>query len=325
MFVNQSIECRSETERLAAQTSQLRTVVERLYKKTTFYQERLQAARLMPDNVTSPHLLRQLPFLTAADLLANHPFGLLTAPVSTIARFEATADRRSATGFTRQDLNWQLEMIARGLVSCNVTMTSLLLLLPEDLDSAVATSLQQSAEAIGATVLVGDHHDPKANLRRIFDYGVTTLFGAPNAFLALAEQLTAIGYGPQDLALLNLICPQQLCSDTLRATLQDMFHAPVQRFFGHADLLPLGIASECLHCCGLHLQDDHFYPEIIDENGQPVAPGKTGELVLTTLSREVMPLLRYRSGVQARMETAPCRCGRTTPRLFFRLTDAKSI
>ncbi|WP_346355580.1 phenylacetate--CoA ligase family protein [Azotosporobacter soli] len=318
MFVNEKIETRSFEERDAAQGRQLQAIIERAYKKTTFYQDRLHALQLTPESFQTIRDFARLPFLTDADLIANHPFGLLTLPLSGIARLQARKDGQSAVALTQDDLTNQLEMIARGLISCNVTRSSVLLLLADELELALVSAVQQAAEAIGATVIVSQHASVKTSIKQIFDYGVTTLFSAPSSMLKLADCLRELGFDAHELSLLNLFSPALLCPPNLRQTLEQDFQAPLYEMYGAESLLPCGIASACHAQAGLHVQDDHFYPEIVNfSSGSLCAPGERGELVLTTLSREGAPLLRYRTGTEASLDLPPCSCGRTTPRLHF--------
>ncbi len=318
MFVNEKIETRSFAERDAAQGRQLQAIIERAYKKTTFYQDRLHALQMTPDAFQTIRDLEKLPFLTDADLSANHPFGLLTLPLSGIARLQARKDGQSAVALTQDDLTNQLEMIARGLISCNVTRSSVFLLLADALEQTFVSAVQQAAEAIGATVLVSQHDEPKTSIRQIFDYGVTTLFATPSSMLALSDCLQELGFAAHELSLLNLLSPALLCPPNLHQTLEQSFQAPLYEMYGTESLLSCGIASACHAQAGLHVQDDHFYPEIVDFSSNALcAPGERGELVLTTLSREGAPLLRYRTGTEALLELSPCSCGRTTPRLRF--------
>lgn len=322
MIVNRSAETRNPQERERQQSQQIQTIIKRVYEKTAFYRERMNALGVTPADFTTIQDIRKLPFLSACDLAANHPFGLLTIPVSGIARFIAADSGRTAVGLTQQDLTNQVEMIARGLVSCNITMSSVLMILPEELDLTTICALQQAAEAIGATVLNGPANDVKGQIRLMFDYGVTTVFSGPNTLFTLADFVKTLGFGAHELPLLNLLCPERSCAAPVRTALQQQFQIPLHLAYGHPDLLPLGIACSCHAQADLHLQDDHFYPELIDpQSGQPASARQAGELVLTTLSREAMPLIRYRTGTRAMLSYGPCSCGRTTPRLRLLADD----
>lgn len=318
MILNTAAETMTESERKTLQSQKLQKTVERCYKKICFYQERIDALNVKYTSIKHIQDISKLPFTTAADLSANYPYGLLTMPVSGVARFEQTLDLRRAVGFTPQDLAWQNEMIARSLVACNITTTSVLLQLPEAFPSSGTRSLIQTAESLGVTVIAGHKGDAKNHLKTIFDFGVTTLFSTPDILLTFADFLQNQGIAKQELPLMSLICEAQYCPVYLRNNLAEKFQLPVYTLYGHPDVLCLGIAGECSQQQGLHIQEDHFYPEIIDPYTGTVLPDyQTGELVLTTLSREATPLIRYRTGETAVLTHERCTCGRTSARITF--------
>ncbi len=318
MLVNSLIEKRSSDEREKQQTQQLQTIIKRVYEKTPFYANRMNSLGLSPDDFTNIADISKLPLLTADDLAANHPFGLLTIPLSGIARLQESSDGRTSVGFTQQDLQNQTEMIARTLVSCNIIMTSVVLFLTDEIEIPALFALQQGAEVIGATVLQASSEDIKKVIKLIFDYGVTTLFASPDTMLKISAFLKELGFSSQDLLLQNLLTFESLCNCHLKVGLQNLFQIPLFTIYGMPDILPVGIGGTCHADSDLHLHDDHFYAEIIDPcSGKLVSPRQAGELVLTTLTREAMPLLRYRTGAKAMFSQRPCSCGRTSQRLRF--------
>ena len=320
MLVNSLIEKRSSDEREKQQTQQLQTIIKRVYEKTPFYADRMTSLGLTPDDFTKITDISKLPLLTADDLAANHPFGLLTIPLSGIARLQRISDGRTAVGFTQQDLSNQTEMIARTLVSSNIMMTSVILILTDEIEIPSLFALQQGAEMIGATVLQASTKDIKEIIRTVFDYGVTTLFGSPDSLLKISGFLKELGFSAQDLLLQNLLSFESLCNSQIKIGLQNLFQVPLFTLYGMPDILPVGIGGTCHAESDLHLHDDHFYAEIIDPCSEKlVSSRQAGELVLTTLTREAMPLIRYRTGTKAMLTQTPCSCGRTSQRLrlFF--------
>lgn len=318
MILNTAVETMTPSEKTALQNQQLQTLVERAYKKTSFYQERMDSVGLTPADIQSVQDISKLPFMTAADLSANYPFGLLTIPISSVARFQQTADLGGAIGFTRQDIAGQVEMIARSLVACHITMTSVLMILPAAFDTCSTLSLQQAAESLGVTVISGRKDDVPSQIKTILDFGVTTLFSSPAPLLQLADFLKRQGFSMHDLPLMNLVCEAHHCPADIREELAAKFQLPIYTLYGRADIMSLGIAGECHQQHGLHIQEDHFYPEIINPHtGTVVADHQPGELVLTTLSREATPFIRYRTGEIAVLMHERCTCGRTSARLTF--------
>jgi len=318
MILNIAVETMTQSEKEALQSQKLQKTVERAYEKIHFYQERIYALGITPTDIKGIQDIGKLPFTTAIDLSNNYPFGLLTMPLSGVARFERSQDSRITSGFTSQDLIWQHEMIARSLVACHITTTSVLLHLPESLPSISAHSLQQSAEMLGVTVIADQIGDTKSQLNTILDFGITTVFSTPITLLAFANFLGQQGIKTRDLPLMNLLCKGQYNSATLRNELMEKFQLPVYTLYGHPAIMSLGIAGECHQHRGLHIHDDHFYPEIINpQTGEILDDQQPGELVITTLSREATPLIRYRTGEMALLTHKVCTCGRTSPRITF--------
>lgn len=320
MILNIAIETMGQSEKQTLQSQRLQTLLERVHEKTHFYQEQLDALGLIPADIKGIQDIHKLPFTTSIDLCNHYPFGLLTMPVSGIARFEQSLDPRVVNGFTSKDLISQEEIIARSLVACYITTTSTLLHLPELTPSISARALQQSAEMLGVTLITTQAKDSQNQLNIILDFGVTTLFATPSKLLEFANFLQKQGIKTQDLPLMNLICEAQQTPTALRNKLVERFQVPIYTLYGRPDIMSLGIAGECYQQQGLHVHDDHFYPEIINpDTGVVLGNHQPGELVITTLSREATPLLRYRTGETAFLTHEPCTCGRTSPRIIFDL------
>ena len=318
MILNVAMETMIQEEKKALQSQKLQQLVERIYEKTNFYHEKIHALGLEPTDIKGIQDIDKLPFTTSIDLSSQYPFGLLTMPVSGVARFEQIPASRVASGFTSQDLAWQQEMIARSLLSCYITITSALLYLPESIPSISSRVLQQSAEMLGVTVIPEQTGDRKKQLETILDFGVTTLFSTPTTLLAFADFLQKQGLTKKDLPLMNLLCEEQCTPPALRTELAEAFQLPVYTLYGHSSIMSLGIAGECHQQQGLHIHDDHFYPEIINPHtGAVLKEHQPGELVITPLSREATPLLRYRTGQMALLTYERCTCGRTSPRITF--------
>ncbi len=317
MILNPAIEALPLEEKTALQTERLRTIVERAYRKTGFYHQRLSTSQLEPAMLQTVETIAKLPFLTTADLAANYPYGLLTVPVSAIARFQQGVGNK-AVGLTQQDITNHLELLARSLVAGQVSSGSVFMMIAAKEVMPYAPALQTAAEGIGATVIEQHGLNVKELLKIILNFGVTALFASPETFLHLAETLTTLGFSTSELPLLSLLCDARQLDTPLRHKLRQAYNTPIYTLYGHADILSMGIAAECPEQNGLHLQEDHFYAEIIDPyTGQPVPDGQTGKLVITTLTREGMPLLRYRTADFACLDRSPCPCGRTLARLHF--------
>ncbi|WP_235814634.1 phenylacetate--CoA ligase family protein [Propionispora sp. 2/2-37] len=315
LIFNTQRETLSPAEKEALQSEQLHALLTRIDQKNRFYHDALQASHVTPNNIQTIADIRKLPLINANDLMLNFPYGLLTIPVSGIVRFQQSAPAK-ATGLTQRDLANQTEMLARCLIAGNVTLASVVMILPAGLDPANVLSLQQTAETLGATVITGFTINAKDQLKTMLEFGVTTLFAAPSTLIELAQVLHHLGFSTHDLPVIQLWCEARQLTPEQRTNLAAHYTVPVYALYGHSDIMPLGIAGECHLKQGLHIHEDHFYAEIIDRDTQEVLmDGQPGELVLTTLSREGMPLIRYRTGDMAVLDHTPCPCGRTSARL----------
>lgn len=318
MILNHDIETMSQSEKETLQTQKFQKLMECLYEKTYFYQSQLEALGLTPADFKSIQDIQQLPFTTFSDLTTHYPFGFLTMPISGTARFEQVDTAPIASGFTSQDLVYQQEIIARSLVACYITTTSVLLSLPAPKAQVSTRSLEQSAEMLGITVIAAQAATLEEQLKAILDFGVTTLFAMPEQLFEFADFLVKKGVKKQDLPLMNILCETQPCPTNFQQELMKKFELPVYTLYGQPEIMSIGIGGECYLKQGLHIHDDHFYPEIINpQTGEVVAEHTPGELVLTTLSREATPLLRYRTGKKALLTHERCTCGRTSARLHF--------
>jgi len=309
------IESMPQSEKEVLQSKRINKLVERAYKKTPFYEERMQLLELTPEDITSIHDIDKLPLMNREDLLANHPYGLLTIPVSGIARFQILPGSNISVGLTQQDLQYQTEIVTRGLFSCRINSASILLITGiQDEDISGMLALQQAAEDLGATVISGLWNNPEKIIKTIREFGVTTIFSNTRMLFEMNDFMKSAGLLPEKLPLFNILSFH--FPDEQRFELEKIFQVPVYNFYGHPDILNIGIAADCHGQNGMHVQDDHIFPEIIDpHSGDVLDRNQPGELVLTTLSREAMPLIRYRTGKIACLESKRCCCGRTTPRL----------
>lgn len=316
LILNPVIESMTESEKESQQSQLLQKLVERAYEKTNFYRQQLQNLGLTPDDIQTIHDISKLPFMNQADLSANFPYGLLTIPVSGIVRLQQTTDASSVIGFTKQDIAYQIEMLCCNLAACQITMSSMIMMDPHTLDTGSMVSLQHAAETLGATVISSSMEDELSIIKTMLDFGATTIVSTPSTLLQLADFLKQKGYSASDLPLMNILCEAHQCSSDIRKALELEFKIPVYTIYGLLEVMNLGIAGECHSQSLLHIHEDHFYAEIIDPvTGALLGDFEPGELVLTTLSREAMPLIRYRTGDIALLNRQPCPCGRTSARL----------
>ncbi len=306
-------------EQLAAlQLDRLRSAVARVLRGQPFGAGRLAAAGLAaPGDVGSLDDLSRIPFTSKADLRAHYPFGLLAVPRQQLVRVHAssgTHGKPTIVGYTSADLENWTELMARcmtmagvrpGMVIHNANGYGLF---------TGGLGFHQGGERIGATVVPvsGGFTARQAMLLR--DLGAQVLVSTPSYALAVAQAI-ADSSGPEPHLELGLFGGEPW-TEAMRAEIERSLGLVAVNFYGLSEMCGPGVAAECVARAGLHVQEDHFVVEVIDPaDGRPVAPGTEGELVFTTLTKEALPLLRYRTGDIGCLASEPCACGRTTVRL----------
>ncbi len=315
---------RAETlprERLEAlQLRHLRSTVAHILRSQPFGTERLAAAGIAaPEDIGSLADLRRIPFSSKADLRANYPFGLLAVEREQLVRVHAssgTHGQPTVVGYTKADLDNWTELMARcmtmagvrpGMVIHNANGYGLF---------TGGLGFHQGGERIGATVVPvsGGFTARQAMLLR--DLGAQVLVSTPSYALAIAQAIAEAGDDAAALPLQLGLFGGEPWTEGMREQIERSLGLKAVNFYGLSEMCGPGVAAECPARTGLHVQEDHFIIEVIDPgDGHAVAPGADGELVFSTLTKEAMPLLRYRTGDIGGLADAPCECGRTTVRL----------
>jgi phenylacetate-CoA ligase len=307
---------RPELERL--QLDRLRALVARA-ARVPLHRDRLAAAGVTPDAIRGLGDLRRLPFTTKADFRDTYPFGLLAVPMREIVRIHAssgTTGKATVVAYTRQDLDVWTEAMGRTLRAGGVR--------PGDVvHNAYGYGLftgglgfHYGAERVGAAVIPMSGGFTERQLVAFQDIGSTVLCCTPSYALHLAEAIEEAGLSPAQLRLRVGFFGAEPWTEAMRTAIESRLRLMALNVYGLSEVTGPGVAVECPERQGMHVVEDHFLPEVVDpETLEPVPPGTTGELVLTTLSKEGMPLLRYRTRDLTTLDPAPCRCGRTLVRL----------
>jgi phenylacetate-CoA ligase len=307
---------RSDLTRL--QVERLRALLERA-ARVPLHRERLAAAKVGPGDIRSLDDLRRLPFTTKADFRATYPFGLLAVPMDQIVRIHAssgTTGKPAVVAYTRGDLDVWTEVMSRTLHAGGVR--------PGDVvQNAYGYGLftgglgfHYGAEAVGAAVIPVSGGFTERQLVAFQDLGSTVLCCTPSYALHLAEAIEEAGVAMDTLRLRVGFFGAEPWTEAMRTAIEERLRLMALNIYGLSEITGPGVAVECAERQGMHIAEDHFLPEIVDPKTlDPVPPGTTGELVLTTLSKEGMPLLRYRTRDLTTIDPAPCRCGRTLVRL----------
>ena len=301
------------------QFQRLKAVVSLSYDKVALFHSRMKERGLTPDDVRSLDDLRHLPFVVKTDLRDNYPFGLFAVPMSEIVRLHAssgTTGKPTVVAYTQEDIDVWSSVMARTFAACGLRRGDIV-------QNAYGYGLftgglgaHYGAEALGATVIPISGGNTDRQIMVLKDFGVTAICCTPSYFLHLAERAQAEGLDFAKLPLKAGVFGAEPWSEAMRLRIQAETGIKAYDIYGLSEIIGPGVASECEAQCGLHIFEDHFYPEIVDpETLQPLPDGQEGELVLTTLSKRAMPMIRYRTRDMTYVMTEPCPCGRTVRRI----------
>jgi phenylacetate-CoA ligase len=319
MIWNESIECASRDEMHRIQSVRLVETVERVYHAVPAYRQKMQEAGLVPADIRSIDDLPKLPFTTKADLRDNYPFGMFTVPMSEIVRVHAssgTTGKPTVVGYTRKDLNTWSEVVTRSLCMAGVYRNDIVQVAYGYGLFTGGLGLHYGTENLGATVIPISGGNTEKQIRLMQDFGTTVIACTPSYALFLAEVMHDMGVAPESLKLKVGIFGAEPWSESMRREIEQKLRLKAIDIYGLSEIIGPGVSCECEHQAGMHVNEDHFVPEIIDpETLQPVAPGERGELVFTTITKEGIPLIRYRTRDLTRLNYGRCVCGRTLVRM----------
>ncbi|MDR2850483.1 MAG: phenylacetate--CoA ligase [Desulfovibrio sp.] len=304
----------------ALQLRRLRSVCERVYANVPFYRKRFDEMGLNPTHIKTLADVTLLPFTEKQDLRNHYPYGLLAVPKDNIVRLHAssgTTGKAVVMGYTARDLeNWS-EMAARSLAAAGVTRSDIVHVAYGYGLFTGGLGAHGGAEFMGATVVPASGGASKRQAHLIRDFGATVLCCTPTYALHLWEAGMEVGINFRDLPLRIGVFGAEPWSEEMRRDMEDKMDINAMNIYGLSEIMGPGVAMECVGSkCGMHVWEDHFLPEIIDPvTGERMPDGETGELVLTTLTKEGVPLIRYRTRDLTSIDVTPCVCGRTHTRI----------
>lgn len=321
MFFQKDIETMPRAGIEEMQLKQLQKLVDYCYNNVPFYHKRLGEA-----GITSGGQLKTLsdvqyiPYTTKEDIRDNYPFGFLAKPMKDIVRLHAssgTTGKPTVGAYTRKDIDNWADYVARLCVAAGVCENDIIQIAFGYGLFTGALGLHFGLEKIGALVVPASSGNSEKQLMMMRDFGVTGLVATPSYALYLGELLHESGYPENEYSKLRYgILGSEGCTPEMRARIEETMHIEVSDNYGMTELTGPGVSGECRERTGLHFCEDAFLPEIIDsDTGEVLAPGETGELVVTTLCREGMPVLRYRTKDITKLNYEPCACGRTHVRM----------
>ncbi len=316
---NRHFECMERDDLRYNQEKRLRETVARVYFNVPYYRHKMQEAGLGPEAVNSLDDLRKLPFTTKDDLRDNYPFGLFAVPMSEIVRLHAssgTTGKPTVVGYTRNDIATWSEVMARTLTSAGAGRDDFIHIAYGYGLFTGGLGLHYGGEKIGASVIPISGGNTTRQLQLMRDLGSTILACTPSYALFLAEAIQENGVSRSDLKLKAGVLGAEPWTENMRKEIEEKLEIKAIDIYGLSEVIGPGVASECMIQNGLHVNEDHFYPEIIDPETLEVLPeGSVGELVFTTITKEGLPLIRYRTRDLTRLNSEKCDCGRTFVRM----------
>lgn len=318
MIWNEAKECMSRDELHHLQSIRLKKMVDRVYHSVEFYRKKMQQMGLEPGDIGSIDDLKLLPFTTKNDLRDNYPFGLFAVPQSEVVRVHAssgTTGKATVVGYTRKDIEIWQECVARVLAMDGVG--------PHDRIQVAygyglftgGLGLHYGAENIGATVIPMSTGNTQRLITMMEDFGATAIACTPSYLLHIAETLEESGK-LGNIHLKAAICGAEPWTENMRKEIEEKLGLKAYDIYGLSEILGPGVAADCEYHAGLHVYEDHFVPEIINPDTlEPCKEGETGELVFTTITKEALPLFRYRTKDLTSITYDKCECGRTLARI----------
>ena len=319
MFYDEKIETMPVEEVKKLQLAKLKKVVEYAYNNSKFYKNMFDKNGLKPSDIQTLDDIRKIPFTVKTDLRDNYPYGLNAVPMEDIARIHAssgTSGKPTVVTYTKNDLEMWSECMARLITMAGVTKKDVVQISFGYGLFTGALGLHQGMEKVGATVIPASSGNTERQIMLLKDLGATVLVATPSYALYIAEMIEKMGLDINDFKLRVGLFGSEASSVEMHNELERRLHVLSTDNYGLSEIIGPGVAGECTYKQGLHVNEDYFFVEILNpETFEPVPDGEYGELVITALSKEAMPILRYRTKDITRIIPGTCPCGRTMRRL----------
>lgn len=318
-YYNEKIETMSRDEMSALQSERLVKQVKNVYDKVPYYRAKMNAIGLKPEDIKSIEDISKLPFTVKTDIRANYPFGLFGCDKKDVVRLHAssgTTGKLTVVGYTKNDLEAWSECAARALCSAGLTdEDSLHIAYGYGLFTG-GFGIHYGAEKLGVTAIPVSSGNTMRQLMLLKDFGATALACTPSYAIYLAEAMEENGYSIKDFMLKVGIFGAEPWTEEMRREIELRLNIKAYDIYGLSEISGPGVSMECAARCGKHVYEDYFYPEVIDPDTlQPVPDGTRGELVFTSLKKECIPLIRYRTRDICTLYREKCDCGRTLVRM----------
>lgn len=319
MIWNKQVECLPRKQLEQIQIERLQSTLNRAYKNVPFYHQVFEQNRIIPEKIRSVADLAHIPFTTKENLRDNYPYGMFAVPLRDIVRIHASSGTTGmpiVVGYSANDMRHWAEVVARIMTAGGVSKEDIVQIAFNYGLFTGGFGLHHGAETIGATVIPASSGNSRRQIMIMKDYRTTALVCTPSYAFYLAEVMGEMEITKGQLALRVGLFGGEPWSENMRAEIERKLGLSATDNYGLSEIMGPGVAGECQEKDGLHLAEDHFIAEIIDpDTGQVLPYGEQGELVLTTLTKEALPMIRYRTHDITRLNPEPCQCGRTHIRM----------
>ncbi len=314
-YWDKPIECALPHEMESLQSFRLSKTVRHIYENVPAYRERMDEAGISPEDIKSVHDLSKLPFTTKQDLRDTYPYGLFAVPMDEVVRLHAssgTTGKQIVVGYTENDLDMWAECAARAITAAGGSNKDYMHVSYGYGLFTGGMGMHYGAEKVGCTTIPVSVGNTNRQINIIKDFGSTMICCTPSYALYLAETMQEMGITKDDIKLKAGIFGAEPWTEEMRAEIEDKLGLKAYDIYGLSEIVGPGVSFECEDQSGMHINEDHFIPEIIDPDTGEVLPyGEQGELVFTCISKEAFPLIRYRTRDIAVLEKGTCKCGRT--------------
>jgi len=320
MFWNKEVECMDEEKLRELQLERLKFIVKWAYERVPFYKKKFDEAGLKPEDIKSLEDIKYIPFTSKMDMREAYPFGMFAVPLEEVVELHTssgTTGKPVVAGYTREDIELWSEVMARSLTMIGVTKKDVVQIAYGYGLFTGGLGFHYGAQKVGATVVPASAGNTRRQIQLMKDFGTTMIACTPSYALYLAEYAKEeVGIDPASLKLRVGSFGAEMWTEEMRKEIEKRFGIDAYNVYGLTEIIGPGVAHECPAKSGLHIWEDHFFVEVIDpETGEPLPEGKEGELVITTLTRKGMPMLRFRTRDITTLHRERCSCGRTFARI----------
>lgn len=319
MFFDKDIETMPRKELEKLQLEKLKKIAVYCYENVKLYKDKFDNAKFDPYKIKELSDINYMPFTTKADFRDNYPFNMFAVPMKKILRLHAssgTTGKPTVVGYTKNDLDMWSDCMARLVAAAGATEDDIVQICFGYGLFTGALGLHYGLEKLGATVIPSSSGNTEKQVMLMKDFGTTALVATPSYALRIGEVIEEMGIAPEDIKLRLGLFGSEGCTPEMRAQIESRLHLFATDNYGMSELIGPGVSGECTERCGMHFCEDHFLPEIINTaDDTQCKEGESGELVITTLSKEALPVLRYRTHDITSITYEPCKCGRTSARM----------